>query len=307
MVYTITLNPAVDYLIFLNELAEGGVNRAESESVFFGGKGINVSKVLKKLGVSSVALGFCAGFTGEAVIADLKSDGIITDFVKLRNGFTRINVKLKSDFVTEINGGGPYVEENDLTRFFDKLSVISENDVVVLSGGIPRGVQRGIYAEICEKLCKKTANIIVDAEGENLTQCLKYKPFLIKPNTDELSDIFGAQLKNRSDILRCAKVLQKSGARNVLVSMGAEGALLIDENGVKRSVGAPDGKVVSTVGAGDSTVAGFLAGYIKTRDFDFSLKMGVSAGSATAFCEGLASRELIDKVFATFNGEGEKR
>lgn len=306
MIYTVTFNPAVDYVLFLDSLEEGCLNRAKSERVFFGGKGINVSKVLKTLGFSSIALGFSGGFTGETVIADLKKDGIITDFVKLRTGLTRINVKIKSDFVTEINGGGPQISQNDIERFFEKLSVITKNDVVVLSGGIPRGASDGIYERVCEFISRKSADIIVDTEGERLMQCLKYRPFLIKPNIDELSDIFGIELKSRSDVLKCAKILQKSGARNVLVSMGGEGALLIDENGVKRSVRAPEGRVVNTVGAGDSMVAGFLAGYLKTKDFDYSLKLGASVGSATAFSEGLADKETIKTVFETFCAKGEK-
>lgn len=296
MIYTLTLNPAIDYVAHVEKLKVGSINRSHSESVFFGGKGINVSTVLHELGINSTAMGFVAGFTGKAIEEGLKNKGIETDFVHLENGFSRINIKLREENETDINGQGPEIEEKDIIKLLEKLDRVQDGDTVVLAGSIPSSLPNDTYERIMQKLKSKNVRFAVDATGELLLNTLKYRPFLIKPNNDELGEIYGVEIKTQPDALVYAEKIQSEGARNVLVTMGGKGAILLDENGNKYYVKAHEGKVVNTVGAGDSTVAGFLAGYEKTGNYEYALKLGSASGSATAFSEGLADIETIQAI-----------
>lgn len=302
MVYTVTFNPAVDYVIHTDEIIAGGVNRTRSEEIYFGGKGINVSTVLSRLGVKSRALGFVAGFTGDAIEKGAAEKGIETDFVHLKNGFSRINVKIKSGSAalpcteTEINGQGPEIDCEALDLLFDKLDDISDGDTIILAGSIPSSMPDDIYERILERLQNKNIKVVVDATKDLLTNVLKYKPFLVKPNNHELGDIFGVTLKTHGEIAEYAQKLRDMGARNVLVSMAGDGALLLDENGTTRICCACRGTVKNSVGAGDSMVAGFVAG-LEQNDYEYALKLGTAAGGATAFSDGLAEKELIDELF----------
>lgn len=305
MVYTVTFNPAVDYVVHTDEIAMGGVNRTRSEEIYFGGKGINVSTVLSRLGVKSRALGFVAGFTGDAIEKGAAEKGIETDFVHLKSGFSRINMKIKSGKIgsaalpcteTEINGQGPEIDEEALDLFFDKLDDISDGDMIILAGSIPSSMPNDIYEKILERLQNKNIKAVVDATKDLLLNVLKYKPFLVKPNNHELGDIFGVTLKTRGEIAEYAQKLRDMGARNVLVSMAGDGALLLDENGTTHICGVCRGTVKNSVGAGDSMVAGFVAG-LEQNDYEYALKLGTAAGGATAFSEGLAEKELIDELF----------
>ena len=291
MIYTLTFNPAVDYIAQIDGLEFGGTNRSLGEEISFGGKGINVTFILNELGVKSTALGFIAGFTGDALEEHLKSQGIDTDFIKLSSGFTRINVKLKNDNITEINGRGPEISQADLEKLYIKLDMLSEGDTLVLSGSIPYSLNKTVYEEIMKRLGAKGIKFIVDAEGELLVNTLKYRPFLIKPNIDELSAIFKRQLETDGEIIDCAKTLQKKGAKNVLVTMGEKGALFIDEEGNIIRKTAHKIQAVNTVGAGDSMVAGFLAGIEK--GYEYALMLGTASAAATAESMGLATREKI--------------
>ncbi len=292
MVYTVTFNPAVDYVIRTDRVDMGKTNRAESEEIYFGGKGINVSLVLKELGIQSVALGFAAGFTGKAIENYLAEHGICSDFVHLENGFSRINVKIKSDKETEINGNGPRINNSDLEGFFDKLGTLSNGDTLILAGSIPKSLPDNIYERILNHVSSLNIRIVVDATGDLLRKVLKYKPFLIKPNNFELGELFGRKLTADEEIIECAKALQTEGAQNVLVSMAGDGAILLDANGVAHFRPAANGKVVNSVGAGDSMVAGFIAG-MENGGYEYALRLGVAAGGATAFSPGLASRDKI--------------
>ena len=295
MIYTLTLNPAVDYVVFVDELVGGKILRSRSDMFFFGGKGINVSWILNELGIRSVAMGFLAGFTGKAIEEGLSDRGIGCDFVYPENGFTRINVKIRSDRETDINGKGPDITENEYTLLLEKLDCLCDGDVLIMAGSIPPTLPDDVYENIMKRLREKKIEFVVDAAGELMVNALKYRPFLIKPNMSELGEIFSRNLISVSDAVEYSAKLQKMGARNVLVSMGADGALLLDEYGKQHFMPAFPGKVVNTVGSGDSMVAGFVAGYSKTADFDYALKLGSAAGSATAFCEGLADMKLIYK------------
>ncbi|MBU3197097.1 1-phosphofructokinase [Clostridium algidicarnis] len=296
MIYTITFNPALDYVVRVDDFNLGRVNRTSYEEIYAGGKGINVSTVLKNLDVESVALGCIAGFTGDEIERRVKSKGVHTDFIKLNNGMSRINVKLKSNEESEINGKGPYISKEELNELFSKLETIKEGDFLVLAGSIPDTLPKNIYETIMERLNLKKVKFIVDATGELLLNVLKYKPFLIKPNHHELSDLFNIEIKDDDKIIYYAKKLQEMGAENVLVSRASKGAIFIKSNGeVMKSV-APKGKVKNSVGAGDSMVAGFIAGYLKNKDLDEAFKMGVATGSASAFSEDLAKKELIEKL-----------
>jgi 1-phosphofructokinase len=296
MIYTVTLNPAVDYIMELERFTIGSTNRAESEKYFIGGKGINVSRVLKELGIESVALGFVAGFTGDIICSFLDDCGIKNDFVFLEKGFSRINVKLKTGSETEINGKGPDIPGKSLDEFFKKLGKIKDGDTLILAGSVPSSLPNDIYEKIMQKLSGKNVSFVVDAAGELLLNTLKYKPFLIKPNIDELTQLFGKRPENDDETILFAKELQKKGARNVLVSLGKEGAALVDENGGTSKVFAHSGKAKNTVGSGDSMIAGFIAGIKKTSDFSYALSLGNAAGAATAFCDDLAKRDLIEKI-----------
>lgn len=299
MVYTITFNPALDYIMQVPECIAGEVNRTRSEKIMAGGKGINVSVVLNNMGVENTALGFVAGFTGgeiERILADM---GCRTDFIRLESGFSRINVKIKSETETEINGQGPDISEDDLSKLLSRLDDLSDGDTLVMAGSIPRFVKNTVYCDIMEKLQDKKLNIIVDATGDLLVNVLKYKPFLVKPNNHELGEIFGKELSTKYEVMEYAKKLRDMGARNVLVSMAGEGAVFVGEKGEEYASDAPEGTLVNSTGAGDSMVAGFIAGYMENKDTLTAFKMGMAAGSASAFSENLASREEILNIYKT--------
>lgn len=293
MIYTVTFNPSLDYIVKVENFTVGMVNRSEEEVVFPGGKGINVSIVLKNLGIKSKALGFIAGFTGEEIKDNVEAMGCTTDFIKLKKGISRINVKLKGKIESEINGGGPSIDEGALENLFGKLDQLQNNDILVLAGSIPRSLPEDIYEKIMEKFQNKDIKIVVDATKDLLINVLKYKPFLIKPNNHELGEIFNVVLKTDEEIIEYGKKLQEQGAQNVLISMAGEGAILIDSNGKAYKSGVPKGKVKNSVGAGDSMVAGFIAGYLKTNNLHEAFKMGIATGSASAFSEELATEEEV--------------
>lgn len=293
MIYTVTFNPALDYVVGVERLTLGEVNRTTKESIYYGGKGINVSAVLKELKVESIALGFVAGFTGDAIERGVKEMGIATDFIHLKEGMSRINVKIKSDQESEINGQGPEITKEAIELLFEKLAQLKEGDSLVLAGSIPKTLPSDIYERIMERLQEKKIRVIVDATKDLLLNVLKYKPFLIKPNNHELGEMFGVILKTNEEIISYGKKLQDMGAKNVLVSMAGDGSILIDETGNVYQMGVPVGKVKNSVGAGDSMVAGFLAGYAETNNYEEALKLGTATGSATAFSEGLATYEKI--------------
>lgn len=296
MIYTVTFNPAIDYVVHADDMQVGAVNRSRQEEVYFGGKGINVSVVLHELGLASKALGFVAGFTGEAIEQGLRADGIETDFIHLEKGFSRINVKIKSSEETELNGQGPEIPEDRLRQLFDQLEQVQDGDTIILAGSIPASLPADVYEQILRHLSGKQVRAVVDATRDLLVNVLKYKPFLIKPNNFELGEIFGVPLKDDVDeIVRYAGKLQEMGARNVLVSMAGDGAVLLDENGGVHACGVCKGTVKNSVGAGDSMVAGFVAG-CETGDYDYALKLGTATGGATAFSEGLAKKELIAEL-----------
>ncbi|WP_294100501.1 1-phosphofructokinase [uncultured Ruminococcus sp.] len=297
MIYTVTFNPAIDYVVRTPQMKMGEVNRSSSEEIFFGGKGINVSVVLAELGVCSKALGFVAGFTGRAIEEGIADKGVTSDFVHLEKGFSRINVKIKSDEETELNGQGPVITETDIAKLYSKLDELSEGDTIVLAGSIPNSLPADIYEKILAYLAHKNVRAVVDATGKLLMNVLKYKPFLVKPNNHELGEIFGVKLKTYDDIVMYANKLREMGAKNVLVSMAGDGAVLVDEQGNVHSCGVCKGTVVNSVGAGDSMVAGFIAGCEK-GNYDYALKLGTAAGGATAFSMGLAEKKLIDKLFS---------
>ena len=300
MVYTVTFNPAIDYVVYISGgLKLNDINRNASEEFQFGGKGINVSNMLRTLGLPTVALGFVAGFIGEGLERGLAEMGLDTDFIHVAEGMTRINVKVKAGEETEINGIGPTITEADMQKLYAKLDAISPGDTLVLSGSIPKCLSGDSYERIMARLDGRGIRIAVDATRDLLVNVLKYRPFLIKPNNHELGEIFARVLKTDEEIAECAAKLQEMGARNVLVSMAGDGALLMDEAGVCHRIGCPKGKVLNSVGAGDSMVAGFLAGYLETGDYDYALRLGTAAGSATAFSIGLGSREKIDALRAS--------
>ena len=299
MIYTVTFNPAIDYVVRLDTLKPGAINRNQAEDFQFGGKGINVSNVLRTLGYDTIALGFTAGFIGEGLEKGLREMGLQTDFIRVAKGMTRINMKIKADLETEINGIGPDITDADMEKLYEKLDRITAEDTLVLSGSIPKCLPGDTYEKIMARLDGKGIPIAVDAERDLLVNVLKYHPFLIKPNNHELGEIFNTVLKTDQEIIGCAAKLQERGARNVLVSMAGDGALLLDEEGASHRIGCPKGKVANSVGAGDSMVAGFLAGLRKSGDYGYALKLGTAAGSATAFSIGLASREKIDELLET--------
>ena len=296
MIYTVTFNPALDYIVFLDDMKLGDINRATRESIFYGGKGINVSTILNTLGLETTALGFVAGFTGKAIEEGLASLGIHTDFIHLPERNSRINVKVKHGDETEINGQGPVITDEAIEALFAKLDTLTEDDILVLAGSIPNTLPEDIYEKILARLEEKRIRIAVDATKDLLLNVLKYHPFLIKPNNHELGEMFHTVCKTKDDIEHYAKELQKMGARNVLISMAGDGAILITEEGETIQMGTPKGKAINSVGAGDSMVAGFLAGYLKNGSYEEALKTGTAAGSATAFSEGLASLEMFHKM-----------
>ena len=304
MVYTVTLNPALDYEVRVDSLHPGSLNRTKSENMHFGGKGVNVSTVLHNLGVETVALGFVAGFTGKALEDGLRSSGIRTDFVWLEDGLTRVNVKIRSGGggeETEINSQGPAIPERALEVFFQKLDQLKTGDVLVLAGSLPAGLPGNVYQTILTRVKGRGVLTVVDAARDLLRGVLPHRPFLIKPNSAELGELFGKEgILTREEVLTCAKSLQDQGARNVLVSMAGNGSLLLDEHGVRRYLGVPKGKARHSVGAGDSMVAGFLAGWLERRDYAAAHRMGAAAGSATVFSDGLATGPEVRALLAAF-------
>ena len=297
MIYTVTFNPAIDYVVRLgNPLQPGAVNRAAGEDCVLGGKGINVSGVLAQLGVESVALGFIAGETGAWLERGLTAQGLHTDFIWLENGMTRINVKIKAGQETELNGAGPNIPESAMQALESKLDALQKDDVLILAGSIPACLPQSTYERLLARLQGRGVRAVVDATQNLLLKVLPYKPFLIKPNNHELSEIVGHELTTDDEIVAAAAGLQAQGARNVLVSMAGDGALLLDENGAVHRIGCPKGKVVNSVGAGDSMVAGFVAGYLRTGDYRYALRLGTACGSATAFSVGLATKAEIDRL-----------
>ena len=304
MIYTVTFNPALDYVVRVEHFGLGEVNRTVEEHIFYGGKGINVSAVLANLGYESRALGFVAGFTGDEIERGVKTLGFESDFIHVKKGLSRINVKLKSDEESEINGMGPRIEPEDMERLFEKLDGLNEGDILVLSGSIPASIDRQIYERILARLEGRGVRAVVDAEKELLLNVLKYHPFLIKPNDHELGDMFGVTLKNDKEIQEYAGRLQQMGAGNVLVSMAGDGSLLVTEDGQAYRMGTARGTVKNSVGAGDSMVAGFLAGFLENGDYGRALKLGTAAGGATAFSDGLGTREQIMELYEQLDEPG---
>lgn len=295
MIYTVTFNPAIDYVVHTGELKLGSVNRSDREEIFCGGKGINVSIVLAQLGVTSKTLGFTAGFTGRAIEEGVCLMGIEADFVRLKKGNSRINVKINTGTETELNGQGPDIDDESIEALFGKISRLKDGDTLILAGSIPRSLPSDIYERILALVADKNIRTVVDATNDLLLNVLKYHPFLIKPNNIELGEMFGTELRSDEDIIAHAAKLQEMGARNVLVSMAGDGALLLDENGNVHRSGVCKGQVVNSVGAGDSMLAGFVAG-LEKGDLKYALKLGTACGGATTFSRGLARKELIDEL-----------
>jgi 1-phosphofructokinase len=296
MIYTVTFSPCLDYAVWVEELKLGEVNRVEKEHMLPGGKGINVSVVLHNLGYDSMALGFVAGFTGKEIEKQVKELGLSCNFINLEQGNSRINIKLKAKEETDINGIGPVIKEKHMSKLFEQLARLKENDILVLAGSIPNGVSTTIYCDIMERLRKSKVKVVVDATNDLLVNVLEKNPFLIKPNNHELGEIFGVEVKERKEIIFYAKKLQEMGARNVLISMAGDGAIFLSEEGSVLESEAPKGKVVNSVGAGDSMVAGFLAGYLEKGIYEYAFKMGVATGSASAFSKQLAKKEEVLKL-----------
>ena len=299
MVYTVTFNPALDYVMNLNALSTDDINRTESEELYYGGKGINVSAILAQLEIPNIALGFAAGFTGKKLKEMLDKDGIKNDFIELENGFTRINVKIKYGKELDINANGPEITQSRMAELFSKLGRLHEGDWLVLAGSVPPSLPDDLYSKISEGLYGKGIRVVVDTTGNQLLNVLKYKPFLIKPNHHELAEIFGEEMDTAEKITLYAKKLREMGAVNVLVSRGGDGAVLVDGDGGVHIADAVDGKLISSVGCGDSMVAGFVAGYIKSGSYKDALKLSVASSAATAFSKGLAKAEEINKIYKT--------
>ncbi len=301
MIYTITFNPALDYISQVDNFEIGKINRTQTEKILPGGKGLNVSTVLKNLGIDSTVLGFIAGFTGEELKREIEQKGIIADFIKVEKGITRINVKVSSKEETALNGNGPEITKENVKELIQKIEKIKKGDIVILAGNIPRCINNDIYEIICKKLEQNKVTFVVDSTKELLMNILKYKPFLIKPNKEELEETFKEKIKNKEDIIKHAKKLQAMGAKNVLVSLGGEGAILVTEENNEYFSEAPKGKVINTVGAGDSMVAGFIAEYGKSGDFEQAFKMGIATGTASAFSMNLATAEEVADLLKRIN------
>jgi len=297
MIYTLTLNPALDYRIHVENYKPGQVNRTSTEKILPGGKGLNVSTVLHHLGIPTTALGFLAGFTGEAIAALVEQEGIPQDFIMLPEGNTRINIKLHAQEETEINGIGAAIDDGSMRQLYEKLDNMQEGDTLVLAGSIPASLPDTVYFDIMERYQDKGVKFVVDASGDLLKKSLAYRPFLIKPNHHELGELFGVKLHRPAEVIKYARKLQEWGAVNILVSMAERGAVLIDENGEVYQQGAFRGKVISSTGAGDSMLAGFLAAYERTGNMLQGLYLGISAGSASAFSENLATKEQIAELY----------
>jgi len=297
MIYTVTFNPALDYVMKVEKLRYDDINRTYGEELYYGGKGINVSVILSRLGMENTALGFKAGFTGEKLEKLLKEEGINTDFIALKSGMTRINVKIKAETELDINAVGPPIEREEVDKLFEKIKNLKKGDVIVLAGSVPGALPADIYEKILSVTSQSGVEAVVDSTGDLLLNVLKYHPFLIKPNNFELGDLFGVKIKNEAEIEKYAKQLQEKGARNVLVSRGKEGATLVTEDGDVHTIGIIPGKPLNSVGCGDSMVAGFVAGYLNKRDYAYALKLGSACSNATAFSYGLADKAGIDDAF----------
>jgi len=296
MIYTITWNPSIDYIVSVKKFRVGEVNRAVSESMFPGGKGLNVSMVLKNMGVDNTAIGFIAGFTGKEIERQVKQAGVRSELIHVPCGCSRINLKLKSNQETEINGCGPEIKEKEIKELYQKLNQLKKGDILVLAGSIPNSMPMDSYKKIIKPLTGKGILFVIDAEKELLSQTLEFQPFLVKPNQYELGGLFHVECRTKQEVTAYAQKVREMGARNVLVSMASEGAILLTEEGNIYYMPAPKGEVKNSVGAGDSMVAGFLAGWVEKKDYFYALKKAVSAGSATAFSEWLATKEEIEKI-----------
>lgn len=296
MICTVTFNPSLDYIVSVEDFKLGLTNRTSSELMLPGGKGINVSTVLMNLGIENTALGFTAGFVGDEIIRRLQEMGVKSDFIQIGDGVSRINVKLKSIDGTEINGAGPVIGKEKVEQLMEKLDTLEEGDVLFLAGSIPSSMPDDMYEQIMARLDGKGVMIVVDATKDLLVNVLKYHPFLVKPNNHELGEIFGVELKTREDVIPYGKKLQEKGARNVLISMAGEGAVLVSEDGQVFEEPAPKGTLINGVGAGDSMVAGFVAGWMEKKNYEHAFHMGIAAGSASAFSENLATREEVDTL-----------
>ena len=305
MIYTVTLNPSIDFIVRIDKVEIGEVNRMESDDKFAGGKGINVSRILQRLGIDNTATGFIGGFTGRFVTDSLDAEGIKTKFVAVDQD-TRINVKIKADQETEINGTGPVINDYQLAELEAILSSVSADDVVVFAGSAPSNLGNKVYNKLIPLVRETGAQVVCDFEGQTLLDSLVYQPLLVKPNNHELGEIFGVELKDRQSVIPYGKKLQKMGAVNVLISMAGEGAVLIAENGDVYEEPAPKGKLINGVGAGDSMVAGFMAGYMEKQDYEYAFHMGIAAGSASAFSENLATREEIEAVYQQITGKDQE-
>ncbi len=299
MIYTVTFNPSLDYIIQVDHFQTGMINQTDFEEILPGGKGINVSIVLANLGHENTALGFMAGFTGEEIEKRLANFGCHTDFIHVEKGLSRINVKMKSEEETEINGMGPDIQSTDIEALFAKLDHLQAGDTLVISGSIPSTLPDDMYEQIMKRLDNKGIHIVVDATRSLMTKVLKYHPFLIKPNNHELGEIFDVELNTREEVIPYAKKLQEMGARNVLISMAGEGAVFISEDGTQYESEAPKGTVVNSVGAGDSMVAGFIAGYLESQNYYKAFLKGIASGSSTAFHVGLTTKQQVEELLAT--------
>ena len=296
MIYTVTFNPSLDYIVSVKDFRPGMTNRTSSELMLAGGKGINVSIVLGNLGIKSTALGFIAGFTGDEIVRRLHNGGINSEFIKINDGISRINIKLKSIDGTEINGQGPHIDSSHIEQLMNRLRRLESGDVLVLAGSIPAGISDNIYKDIMDMLKDKGVQIVVDATSRLLTNVLEYNPFFIKPNQHELGDIFNVTLNTQEEVIPYALELKKMGAVNVCVSMGGKGAILVADDGNVYKAKAPDGILKNSVGAGDSLVAGFLSGWIEKKDYEYAFRKGVATGSASAFSERLATNGEVNDL-----------
>ena len=303
MIYTVTFNPSLDYIVSVEDFKVGMTNRTNTELMFPGGKGINVSMVLQNLGLESMALGFMAGFTGREIERLLAVKNVKSDFIEVASGISRINVKLRSNEESEINGMGPAIGKDEIDKLYKQLSKLTEGDILVLAGSIPSVMPESMYSDIMDYLKEKNLKIVVDATRDLLVNVLKYHPFLIKPNNHELGEIFGVTLSKKEEVIPYAKKIQEMGARNVLISMAGEGAVLVTETGEIYQSNPPKGKVKNSVGAGDSMVAGFLAGYLHSGSYEEAFYMGVCTGSASAFSDNLATKEEVRELLKQFNKE----
>ncbi len=306
MIYTVTFNPSLDYIVNVDDFTLGRVNRTTMELVYPGGKGINVSLVLKNLSIESTALGFVAGFTGKEIERALHEWGCLTQFITIESGLSRINLKLRSNEESEINGQGPKIDEKAIAQLYESLEQLKADDILVLAGSIPNTMSASMYEQIMNRLQNRGIKIIVDATGELLVNVLKYQPFLIKPNNHELEEIFQVTLNNNEEIVTYGKKLKEMGARNVLISMAGDGAIFIAEDDSVYFSEAPKGKLVNSVGAGDSMVAGFIAGYLEHGSYEEAFKTGIATGSASAFSERLATKQEVEALMRTMNQGGYK-